>query len=501
MAMKKVMMIYAALLLVCPVMLLPAQERGGMVAARMSLEEVIDSARTRSVSALAAKASFVSSYWAFRSYKASRLPSLNFYGNLASFDRSLRLLQNYETGEMVYTSNYNMQNKIGLSIKQNITFTGGTLSLYSDLSRIDQFGSNAHKTYYAQPITLYYEQPLLAYNRFKWDKKISPKEYEKAKRTYLEAMEAVTIRAVKYYFDLMKAKLSHEKAVTNYSNTRQMCSVAAERMSLGSVTRDEYLQLELRMLNDSISINESAIRVKEAQMTLNSLLGYGEGLEIEPEATGELPDIWMDYDVVMSKALENSSFLLGNEIRVLNAESAIAQAKANRGASVSLNARFGLSNSNEHFRETYTGLLDQEVVGITFSVPIFDWGLGKGRVKNAQAKAAVVKAEVAQAEQDYRRSVYTAVGQFNNQRQQCMVSARASRIAQERYSLMMEKFRSGRASVTDLNTAQNENDSAVSRYVTDLSNFWNYYYTLRQLTLYDFIRNADIDVDFLELIR
>lgn len=82
-----------------------------------------------------------------------------------------------------------------------------------------------------------------------------------------------------------------------------------------------------------------------------------------------------------------------------------------------------------------------------------------------------------------------------------MVSERASRIARERYSLMMEKFRSGKASVTDLNTAQSENDSAVSRYVTDLSNFWNYYYTLRQLTLYDFIRNRNLDVDFLELIK
>ena len=170
----------------------------GMAAAQtasMTLGQVIEQARTSSVSALEAKASFVSSYWAWRSYKASRLPSLNLYGNLASFDRSLRQLQNYETGELVYTSNYNMQNSIGLSISQNITFTGGTLSLYSDLSRIDQFGVDAGKTYYAQPVTLYYEQPLLAYNRFKWEKKLSPREYEVARRTYIESMENVTINA------------------------------------------------------------------------------------------------------------------------------------------------------------------------------------------------------------------------------------------------------------------------------------------------------------------
>ena len=74
---------------------------------RMTLDEAIEVARSQSVAALEAKASFVSSYWAWRSYKASRLPSLNLYGNLASFDRSLRQLQNFETGELVYTSNYN----------------------------------------------------------------------------------------------------------------------------------------------------------------------------------------------------------------------------------------------------------------------------------------------------------------------------------------------------------------------------------------------------------
>ena len=77
----------------------------------MTLDEVIAEARANSVAALSARATFVSDYWAYRSYKASRLPSLAIYGNLASFDRSLRQLQNFETGEVVYTENYNMQNK------------------------------------------------------------------------------------------------------------------------------------------------------------------------------------------------------------------------------------------------------------------------------------------------------------------------------------------------------------------------------------------------------
>lgn len=55
----------------------------------MSLDEVIRTARTQSVEALKARQAFISTYWAYRSYKASRLPSVYMYGDIMNFDRSL----------------------------------------------------------------------------------------------------------------------------------------------------------------------------------------------------------------------------------------------------------------------------------------------------------------------------------------------------------------------------------------------------------------------------
>ena len=472
----------------------------GAQAQPMTLEEVIGAARAGSVPALQAKAAFVSDYWAWRAYQASRLPSLSLYGTLGSFDRSLRLLQNYETGEMVYTSNYNMENSLGLRVRQNIPFTGGTLSLYTDLTRIDQFALGG-KTWYAQPLTLSYSQPLFAYNQFKWDKLISPKEYERAKRTYLESMEDVTLKAVDRFFGVMEAQKLYDVSRTNYDNTTQMLRIARERLSLGSVTRDEYLQLELRQLSDSIAVNENHVALREARLQLNSLLGLDETREVEPVLEEELPAVLMDYGLVLDKASENASFPLDNAINLLNAESAIAQAKASRGITMQLNARFGLSKTAPELQGVYRDLLDQEVVGLTFTVPILDWGEGKGRVKKAEAAAEVVKAQVEQAENDKRISLYTAVGQFNNQRQLCDVSRRAAAIAQERYTLVMERFRSGKASVTDLNTARAESDSAIQKYIRDISSFWSYYYTLRKLTLYDFLSGEDLTVDYDEMTQ
>lgn len=307
-------------------------------ASHLTLDEAIYAAQTQSIAAMVAKYTFLSSYWSYRSYRASRLPSLNLTGEVLSFDRSLRLLQDYDTGEMRYMENYNLQNTLGLSIKQNIALTGGTLRLYSSLNRLDQFAPKDSKSYYSQPITLSYTQPLFAYNQFKWDKKIAPKEYELAKRTYIEAMEDITIQAVTYYFNLLLSKTKYTIAVKNYSNTKSLYAIAEQRLELGSVTKDELLQLQLRMLNDSLSINDTALAARESQMKLNSYLRFSETTEIEPLLDDRIPPIEIDYATVLDKALANSSFEIDNQIRQLNAEAAIAQAKSERGASATINA-------------------------------------------------------------------------------------------------------------------------------------------------------------------
>lgn len=468
---------------------------------QLDLDHAILLARSKSVAAVEAKNSFISTYWKYKSYIASRLPSASIYGSLMNFNRSLTLLQSYEDGSLKYANSFNLQNSAGLRVSQNLTLTGGSLTLYSDLFRIDQFGSNSSLTWYSQPVTVYYSQPLFAYNQFKWDRQIEPKEYEKGKREYIESMEEVTIKVVSAYFNLVLAYKNAEIALNNYNNAVKMCAIAGKRMEMGSVTRDEYLQLELRMLKDSISINENSVKVREAQMTLNSFLGYDEHFEVEPVFDELLPDVIMDYDFVMAKALSNSSFNLNNDIDLLNAKASVEMAKAEGGITMSLGARFGLSQTADKISNAYRNPLDQEVVGLTFSIPIIDWGLAKGKVQKAKASEEVVKAQVQEKENVFRRKLFTSVGQFNNQRQQCSISKKAMAIASERYMLAMDKFRNGKLSVTELNTAQSENDNALESYITDVCNYWIFYYTLKKLALYDFIKGEDIDIDVSEMMK
>ena len=54
----------------------------GCFAQGLSLADAIHTARTQSVEALETRQSFISTYWAYRSYQASRLPSVILNGGL-----------------------------------------------------------------------------------------------------------------------------------------------------------------------------------------------------------------------------------------------------------------------------------------------------------------------------------------------------------------------------------------------------------------------------------
>ena len=465
----------------------------------MSLEEVIGTAHSQSPSAILARHNFIVNYWQFRTYKAQFLPSLNLQGSLGNYNRSLVSLQNAETGEIGYLQNNTLSNSLGLSIDQNIPFTGGSVSVVTSLNRLDQFSPTDKITYNSQPVKITLSQPINAYNSLKWEKKIEPRKFELAKRSYLNSMESITVTAVTYFFDLLLAQRRVEIARESHRNTGQLYNIARQRFEIGSITRDELQQLELKLLNDSLAIGDNQLAEKTAMQRLRNFLGYNESVEIQLQQPPQNPDITLDFNDVMNMVLRNSTTSLENEIDYLSAQEAIAKAKANAGLQASFHAQFGLNQVGNDLGLAYKTPLDQEILGLSLSLPIMNWGLGRGKVKVAKSQAQVVESQIEQAENQLRENITLQVLRFNQQGGQCNVSQKADQVGQSRYATTKERFLNGTIGVTELNNAQTEMDNAQLRYLQDLSNCWIYYYNIQKATLFNFITHEKVSANFDEL--
>ena len=467
---------------------------------QLSLASAIQIAQQQSYDAMVSRLSFMSQYWSYRSFQAELLPAVNLSGNLFQFDRSMVEARNYDDGRIAYVENNSMSNSLALSVDQNIVALGGKLSVQSYLYRLDQFSYDS-KIYNSQPIRLRYTQPLWAYNSLKWQKKTEPLRYENAKRAYLESMEEVAVQAVYLFFNVLSAQSTYQQSMSTLKDRQYLFEIAKKRLELGTITKSELLQLELSLLNAQVDVNNNELTLKNQKFRLFSYLrvfNY-ENMELMPPYS--IPDVVVNVNEVLSKAMDNSTHVLQQQISRLESEKLLAQAKANKGIQVQLNSELGFNRTANHFREVYRDLKDNEIVGLTVSLPIFDWGVSKGRVKMAQADLEVTKTQLEQAHETYVQDLQTSVLQFNMQSGQCKNAMRAQDIADERYDITKRRFETGAVTVTDLNTAQQESENARAQYVRQLQTFWTGYYNLRKSTLYDWVGRQNLTVDFNTVIN
>lgn len=463
---------------------------------RLTLQGAIERAQNYSIDAMMAKHTYLSQYWEYRSYKALMLPSLSLSGTIPNFDKSYTSLQNAVTGEYNYVDNYAMQNSLGLYLQQNIAATGGNIQLYTGLTRLDQFSPSRDVTWNSAPVSLILNQPIGGFNQLKWDKRIEPVRYEKAKYEYLESMESITSQAVTLYFNQLVAQQNLAIARQNLANTDTLYKISQERFQIGSISKNDLLQLELQLLNEGMSINTNKLQHDLAAAQLKSYLMYDEQDTVILEIPENVADIEISIDEAYRLAFTNTSFEYQNRISQLEAEMSVAQAKANRRPQATVYARFGLNQVGNNFADAYRTPLDQETIRMGISVPIFDGGVAKGRVRTALSQLEVTQAEIDKERIDRKQNIYLTVMQFNNQNAQCAISARADSVAQQRYELSMRQFAAGKISVLDFNTAQSERNSAHSSYLTELQNYWSYYFSIQRYTLFDFLHQRNIAACF-----
>jgi len=119
----------------------------------------------------------------------------------------------------------------------------------------------------------------------------------------------------------------------------------------------------------------------------------------------------------------------------------------------------------------------------------------------AQSSQELTKVQVEQARVDFEQNLMLDVQQFNLQKTMVNTAAKSDTVAQKMYDVTKARFLIGKIEVLVLNNADTKKDQNRRAYVQALQNYWNYYYNMRYMTLYDFVNNKPIETDFEKLLE
>ena len=427
------------------------------------------------------------------------LPEFSLSGTVPSYSDRYTSYMN-EDGEYSFVRTHSLDAQAKLSVNQNITLTGGRISLGTSLDYLRQFDAGGSNRFMSIPVAITLQQPIFAVNTFKWDSRIEPLRFQEAKAGFLSATERVALSTVHYFFTLVMSRENVSIAEQNLSNANKLYAVAVEKRKMGQISENDLRQMELNVLAATSDLTDCRSQLKSDMFALRSFLDLGEDVEIVPVIPYDVPKATVTYADALDRALANNKFAKNIRRRQLEAEYEVARAKGNM-REINLYAQVGFNGTDRRLSDAYRHLRGNQLVEVGFSIPLVDWGKRRGRVKVAESNRRVTESRLRQESLDFNQQLYVLVERFGNQQQQLSIAARADEIAVQRYNTNFETFLIGKISTLDLNDSQTTKDESKRRYINELYQFWNYWYQLRSLTLYDYEHHGDINADIDKLCR
>lgn len=467
----------------------------------LSLEEVVKIAAQKSLDAFRNKNMYLTSYWEYRYYKADKLPSLNLSTTPLDFNHYRKREYNFQTNEDQYVLRDYVNSDVAVQLNQKIGLTGGSLFLSSELGMVKNLGGDQVTSYQATPVSIGYSQSLNGYNALRWQSKIEPIKFEKAKQEFVQSLENLAIKSTTMFFDLVDAQIQLKISQNNMANADTLYKIGKGRFQVGTVTQDELLNLELGQLNAQQSLNKANLGVLRAQAGLNSYLVLDKATIVNCQVPSEIPTLQIMADEALDLALKNNPDILDQSQQMLEQDKAVAQAKSETGLNTSLYAVYGLNQSTENFNLVYDQPDQSQRLTIGLNVPLVDWGRRKGRLMMAESTREVANARVRQARIDFEQNIFQSVMEFNLQAEQVKNAAKADTVAQKGYEVTFQRFLIGKVDVIKLNIARNDRESARKAYISAVNTYWNYFYRLRMLTLYDFVKRENLTAEYDKIIK
>ena len=492
---------FLVLILVLSIFPLISQAQTGQVK-KLSLEDVITLAKENSLEALLAKHRFTGSYWSFRSYKANYLPSVSLDADLVDLNRSIVKDQVFQDDEwvQVFGESTSLNSSLNLQVTQMVPFTGGRIFMSSQLGRLDLLNDDP-ATLMSSPISIGFRQPLFSVNEFKWERQIEPIKFEEAKKSYLESMEDVNIKAVRLFFDMALYQMNVHTYEKNVTSNDSLYRMANGRFELGTIDQGDLMQMELNFLKSTDDLAKSKIELEMRRARLRRFLGYSENIDFELVTSKDVPKFEVDVQKATEMARENNPQMLTMDRQLLEAEQSVAQARANARFNADLVASYGLTQQSQKFADVYKDPRQSQRLNVGVSLPILDWGKRKGMVKMAESSFDVVQLSVEQQKIEFDQNIFLDVMNFNMQGDQLALAAKTDTLSQTRFNITKQKFIIGKVDVLKLNDALESKDVAIQNYMGALRTYWDYYFKIRKNTLYDFEKNQPLFQDYDELLK
>jgi outer membrane protein TolC len=473
---------FASLLCAAP---LPAQ------ALSLTLDEAIEMALSRGHAARSAEAARDAAQYRESAFASRLLPRVTVSGSVPSYNRSIIEVLQPDGGTLFRPQNLTSAG-LTATVTQPLPFTGGDIFVSSSLARLSVSGTQEDLSWQSTPVSIGFRQPLFRSNQLGWDRREQDEAGEIARRRFLEAREDVALEATTLFFGAYAARATLDNAVANAAVNDTLYRLNTGRYDIGSIGENDLLQSELALLRARTEVDAAKLAWDRAIAELGLALALPAGTEVRIVIPDGTPDLEADTALAVTEALRNRSVISELALEDVQTDRRITQARLDNGFGAVIQASYGFNATAPEMSGAYRDLLEARRFTLSVDVPLLQWGARSEAIHAAESdREGALAAAAATTERTALEAKFAALD-LAQARRNLTLSATADTVAGKRFEIAYNRYVIGRISVDNLYIGQNEKDQARTAYVQALGRYWEAYYRLRRLTLYDFARGEPI---------
>jgi len=380
------------------------------------------------------------------------------------------------------------------TVTQPIVLTDARISLVNRFGYTDSYSeySNTTTKGFSNNLYLIFDQPLFTYNRTKLQLKELELALENSKISYAIQLLSLEEMVSQAFYYVYQQQQSLDIANQAFQNMQKSHEVIKNKVDAGISAREEMFQAELNLATAKSDFDNSEVSLENAKDDFKILIGMSlfDDLIVLPNI--EVDTVQVDVAFAIDQGVANRLELRQREIDIEMSQFDLIQTKSLNEFKGNLGLSFGIFGDNENLEDIYANPTDNEDVALSLSIPLWDWGERKSRIKATEASIEAANISFDDERNNIILGIRKVYRNLINLQNQIEIARQNVINAQLTYDLNLEKYKNGDLTGMDLNIFQNQLSEKQLSFTNSLISYKLELLNLKIQTLYDFEKKEQV---------
>ena len=275
-------------------------------------------------------------------------------------------------------------------------------------------------------------------------------------------------------------------------DAQQNFDIIKNKVEADLSARDELYQAELNLATAASNVDNRRVSLENAKDDLKQILGIDIDQDVDVSTEISAQPVKIDMLTAINSALGSRLELRQREISRTELDIQMKQIKESNSLDGNISLSLGVMGDNEELQKVYDHPTNNPRISISLSVPIFDWGERRARIKAQELATKIFDLQTDEERKNIELAVRRSCRSLKNLETQITIAEQSVKNAQLTYDLNAERYRNGELTGMEMNQFQTQLSNQKMSYVSTIINYKLELLNLKIISLYDFENNVQI---------